>query len=196
MSALTIEKDYSVEEYFSLEEKATLKNEFYNGEIFQMAGRSLNHNQISINLCMILGLAFRKRDFRVFAGDVKLHIPSTNSFTYPDVFVIKGEPSYWNNRQDTVARANLIIEILSDSTKDSNRAGKFENYRSLDELQDYIFISQDKVHIEHFERKSSNQWLLTEYKSLDQSFKIGQISETLDLADIYEKITFEKISPP
>ncbi len=152
MHAATIEKDYSIEEYFSLEEKAIIKSEFYNGEIFQMAGGSLNHNQISINLSMILGLAFRKRDFRVFAGDVKLHIPSTNSFIYPDVFVIKGEPHYWNDRLDTLSQTDLIIKILSDSTKDYDRAGKFESYRSLGELQDYILISQDKVHIEHFEK--------------------------------------------
>ena len=188
MSALRTEKGYSVEDYFAMEEKADFKSEYYQGAVFQMAGGSLNHNQISINLCMILGLAFRKRDFRVFAGDVKLHIPSTNSFTYPDVFVIKGEPYYWNNRQDTLSRADLIIEILSDSTKDYDRAGKFENYRSLGDLQDYILISQDKIHVEHFEKQAPDQWLLTEYKNLEQSFKIAQISETIDLTDIYEKI--------
>lgn len=90
MSAVMVEQSYSIEDYLALEEKADFKSEYYNGEIFPIAGGTLNHNQISINLCIILGIAFKKRDFRVFAGDVKLHIPSTNSFTYPDVLVING----------------------------------------------------------------------------------------------------------
>ncbi|NOQ36844.1 MAG: Uma2 family endonuclease, partial [Methylococcaceae bacterium] len=164
------------------------------GEIYPMAGGTLNHNQISINLCMILGLAFRKRDYRVFAGDVKLHIPCTGDFTYPDVLVIKGEPSYWQNRKDIVSRAELIIEILSDSTKDYDRAEKFENYRSLPELQDYILISQEKVHIEHFSKQAPHEWLLKEYQSLEGELNIAEISETISIADIYEKVVFESNS--
>ncbi|MDQ7090352.1 MAG: Uma2 family endonuclease [Methylococcales bacterium] len=192
MSAVMMEKRYSIEDYLALEDKADSKSEYYEGEIFPTAGGTLNHNQISINLCIILGIAFKKRDFRVFAGDVKLHIPATNSFTYPDVLVINGEPSYWQNRRDTIDKSELIIEILSDSTKDYDRAGKFENYRSLPELHDYILISQDKVHIEHFEKQAFNQWLLTEYKLLDDSLKLVQIEERMSLGDIYDKIVFEK----
>jgi Uma2 family endonuclease len=191
MSAVMLEKYYSVKNYLVLEEKADFKSEYYDGEIFPMAGGTLNHNQISINLCIILGIAFKKRDFRVFAGDVKLHIPCTNSFTYPDVLVINGEPSYWQNRRDALDSAELVIEILSDSTKNYDRAGKFENYRSLVELHDYILISQDKVHIEHFEKQASNKWLLTEYKLLTESLKIIQTEETISLNDIYDKIVFE-----
>ena len=191
MSAVMVEQRYSVEDYLALEEQADFKSEYYNEGIFPMAGGTLNHNQISINLCIILGIAFKKRKYRVFAGDVKLHIPSTNSFTYPDVLVINGEPSYWQDRRDTIDSAELIIEILSDSTKNYDRAGKFENYRSLAELHDYILISQDKVHVEHFEKQASNQWLLTEYKLLTESLKIIQTDKTISLNDIYDKIVFE-----
>lgn len=191
MSAVMEKKYFSVEEYLELEDNLEFKSEYYDGEIFAMAGGTLNHNQISINLCMILGLAFRKRNFRVFAGDVKLQIPSTNSFTYPDLLVIKGEPDYWQNRRDIVSRTEFIVEILSDSTKDYDRAGKFEKYRSLPELQDYILISQDKIHVEHFEKQAPHQWLLNEFQSLDDKLNITQFSETLNLADIYEKVVFE-----
>jgi len=187
------EKHFSVEEYLALEDKAAFKSEYYDGEIFAMAGGTLNHNQISINLCMILGIAFRQRDLRVFAGDVKLHIPSTNSFTYPDVLVIQGKPDYWKNRRDTVSRAEVIIEILSESTQDYDRGAKFENYRSLPELQDYILISQDKVHVEHFEKQAPQKWLLNEYQSLEDKLNIAQFDEVIGLADIYEKIIFESV---
>ncbi len=193
MSAVMAEKHFSVKEYLALEDKATFKSEYYDGEIFAMAGGTLNHNQISINLCMILGIAFRQRDLRVFAGDVKLHIPSTNSFTYPDVLVIQGKPDYWKNRRDTVSRAEVIIEILSESTQDYDRGAKFENYRSLPELQDYILISQDKVHVEHFEKQAPQKWLLNEYQSLEDKLNIAQFDEVIGLTDIYEKIIFESV---
>ena len=191
MSAVMVEQRYSVEDYLALEEQADFKSEYYNGEIFPMAGGTLNHNRIAGNIYLALKQILKAKDFDVFIGDVKLHIPSTNSFTYPDVLVINGEPSYWQDRRDTIDSAELIIEILSDSTKNYDRAGKFENYRSLAELHDYILISQDKVHVEHFEKQASNQWLLTEYKLLTESLKIIQTDKTISLNDIYDKIVFE-----
>ena len=191
MSAVIAEKNYTVEEYLALEDKAEFKSEYLEQEIYPMAGGTINHNQISINLCIILGLAFKKRDYRVFAGDVKLQIPCTGNFTYPDILVIKGEPSYWQNRKDIVSNAQLIIEILSDSTKDYDRAGKFENYRSLPELQDYILISQEKIHVEHFNKQAPHEWLLKEYQSLEDKLNIAQIEEIISIADIYEKVIFE-----
>ncbi len=192
MSAVMVEQRYSIEDYLALEEKADFKSEYYSGEIFPMAGGTLNHNRIAGNIYLALKQILKAKEFDVFIGDVKLHIPCMGSFTYPDVLVINGEPSYWQERRDTIDSAELIIEILSESTKDYDRAGKFENYRSLPELHDYILISQDKVHVEHFEKQSSNQWLLTEYKLLDESLKIVQVEEKISLRDIYDKIVFEK----
>jgi Uma2 family endonuclease len=186
----TASKYISFEEYLAAEELAEFKSEYYGGEIFPMAGGTLNHNQIIINLCIILGIAFKNRDFRVFAGDVKLRIPATDASTYPDVLVIKGQPEYWDNRRDVVCNAQLIIEVLSDSTKDYDRAGKFELYRHLPDLQDYILISQDKVHIEHFVKQAPQQWLLTEYNALTDILTIAQLGETLAVADIYDKVDF------
>ncbi len=191
MSAVMVEQSYSIEDYLALEDKADFKSEYYDGEIFPIAGGTLNHNRIAGNIYLALKQIFKAKEFDVFIGDVKLHIPCTGSFTYPDVLVIKGEPSYWQNRQDTLDNAELIIEILSESTKNYDCAGKFENYRSLPELHDYILISQDKVHVEHFEKQASNQWLLTEYKLLTESLKIIQTDETISLNDIYDKIVFE-----
>ncbi|MFZ2727803.1 MAG: Uma2 family endonuclease [Methylococcaceae bacterium] len=182
---------YSIEEYLAAEEQANFKSEYYAGEIYPMAGGTLNHNQIIINLCIIFGLAFKKKDYRVFAGDVKLYIPPSESFTYPDIVVIKGQPNYWQERRDSITNATLIIEVLSNSTKDYDRAGKFEIYRNLSELQDYILISQDKIHIEHFVKQAPQQWLLTEYNNLDAVFTISQLNDSLAVTDIYDKVIFE-----
>lgn len=190
MNTVAALKHYSVEEYLTTEQQAEFKSEYYAGEVYPMAGGTINHNQIIINLCIILGLAFKNRDYRVFAGDVKLHIPSADAFTYPDILIIKGKPEYYQNRRDTICNAQLIIEVLSDSTKDYDRAGKFEIYRSLPNLQDYILISQDKVHIEHFVKQAPQQWLLTEYNALTNVLNIAQLNETLAVIDIYDKVDF------
>ncbi|TAL54309.1 MAG: Uma2 family endonuclease [Methylovulum sp.] len=188
MNTVAAIKYYSIEDYLAAEEKAEFKSEYYSGEVYPMAGSTINHNQIIVNICIIVGIAFKKRDYRVFAGDVKLHIPHTESFTYPDILVIKGQPDYWQNRRDIVCNAIVIIEVLSGSTKDYDRAGKFEIYRGLPGLQDYILVSQDKVHVEHFVKQAPNQWLLTEYSALADVLNIAQLGETLALGDIYDKV--------
>lgn len=187
----TVLKPYlSFEDYLAAEELAVEKSEYYAGETFTMAGGTLNHNQIIINLCIILGMAFKKRDIRIFAGDVKLHIPEADASTYPDVLVIQGKPVYWDNRRDVVCKATLIVEVLSNSTQDYDRAGKFDVYRQLPDLTDYILINQNKVRIEHFVKQSEHQWLLTEYTDLNELLELKNFGEQLNLADIYDKVEF------
>jgi len=188
MNTVAAIKYYSIEDYLAAEEKAEFKSEYYSGEIYPMAGSTINHNRIAGNAHFALKLALKGKPFEVFIGDVKLHIPHTESFTYPDILVIKGQPDYWQNRRDIVCNAVVIIEVLSDSTKDYDRAGKFEIYRGLPGLQDYILVSQDKVHVEHFVKQAPKQWLLTEYSALTDVLNIAQLGETLALGDIYDKV--------
>lgn len=190
MNAVLKPKFVSFAEYLAAEEQAEYKSEYYAGESFAMAGGTINHNRISGNIYFALKMALKSKPFEVFIGDVKLHVPVAESSTYPDVLVIKGQPQYWDNLRDVVCNAQLIIEVLSDSTKDYDRAGKFEIYRSVPDLQDYILISQDKVHVEHFVKQSPNQWLLTEYKAMTDVLTIAQLGETLSVADIYDKVEF------
>lgn len=179
----------TLQDYLATEDTAACKSEYYAGEVFPMAGGTLNHNQIVINLCVLFGMAFKNSPYRVFAGDIKLHIPA-ESFIYPDVMVINGQPVYWQNRRDTVGDAQLLVEVLSDSTKDYDRGGKFEIYRRLPGLQDYVLISQDKVHVEHFAKQPTRQWLLTEYQSLADALNLSQPDLSLALSDIYDKVDF------
>jgi Uma2 family endonuclease len=126
MNAVLKPKFVSFEEYLATEELADYKSEYYAGEIFAMAGGTINHNRIAGNIHFALKLALKGKSFEVFIGDVKLHIPDVKASTYPDVLVIKGLPEYWENRRDVVCNAAVIVEVLSNSTKDYDRAGKFE----------------------------------------------------------------------
>jgi Uma2 family endonuclease len=191
MNTVAALKHYSIEEYLAAEEKAEFKSEYYAGEVYSMAGGTINHNRIAGNVHFALKMALKGKSFEVFIGDVKLHIPSVEAFTYPDVLVIKDKPDYWQNRRDIICNAQLIIEVLSDGTQDYDRIGKFEIYRSLPDLQDYILISQDRVHVEHYVKQASRQWLLTDFNALTDVLSIAQLGEDLAVSDIYDKVDFE-----
>jgi Uma2 family endonuclease len=181
---------YSVEEYLSLEESALEKSEYCNGEIFTMAGSTPNHNRISLNISGELNFKLRKTDYQVYMADIKLWIPQRNNFKYPDVMIIEGNPQYYENRKDIILNPVVIIEVLSDSTKDYDRGDKFEQYRTLESLQDYILISQDTVHIEHFKKIAPYEWLFTELNHQDLNLKLTKPELTLSLAEIYDRVDF------
>lgn len=179
---------YTSEEYLALEDKAEEKSEYFAGEIFTMAGASLNHNRIIVNICMILGFAFKKTNCAVFTSDIKVWIKQANAYTYPDVLVIQGEPDYVADRNDMITNPKIIIEVLSDSTQSFDKKGKFDIYRTLPSLQEYILISQDKIQIEHFNKIATKHWEMHEYNATDSSFSLASLPVEIIVQDIYEKI--------
>lgn len=184
--------DYSPEEYLQLEEIAEYKSEYHDGEILPMTGGTFKHNQIAGNFYVALKLALKKQNYRVAIGDVKLWIPLTRRFVYPDVMVIAGKINYFENRRDTITNPLIIVEVLSQSTKDYDRGDKFEYYRTLPSFQEYILVSQFKVHVEHFFKTNENQWLLSEYAQLEAQLKLNTLPVVMTLADIYDEVNFEE----
>jgi Uma2 family endonuclease len=143
-------KCYTPEEYLELEEAARCRNEYYRGEIFPMVGDSINHNRIIGNLSSKLSQAFDNNNCESFTSEIKIWIEEKDLFTYPDVIVVCGEPEFYQDRDDTITNPIIIIEVLSDSTKNYDRIEKFEFYRTLPSFEEYILIDQYRVHVEHF----------------------------------------------
>lgn len=186
-------RDYTPEEYLALEEKAIDKSEYHDGEIVPMTGGTTNHNSIIINLIANLKFGLRSRDYRLFTSDVRLWIPETRRYVYPDIMVIQGNPVYQGSNSTIVTNPCLIIEVLSSSTKDYDRGGKFLYYRSIPEFREYILIDQYSYHIEQFAKNSNNKWVLTEYDSEDAILVLESVEFQIPLRDIYERITLEII---
>ena len=181
---------YTSEEYLSLEDRAEFKSEYYQGEIFSMAGASLNHNRIVRNLMVKLSLAIVQQPYEIFANDVKVWIPQSNSYTYPDVLLLAEPPQFVEKRNDTVTNPLIIIEVLSDTTKDFDRSGKFELYRALPSLQEYILVHQDKIQLEQFIKQSEKHWLMREYDVGEIQLEFANVPVQVSLADIYAKVSF------
>jgi Uma2 family endonuclease len=184
----TIPKIYSIPQYLQQEEEAEFKSEYYNGEIIPMAGGTVNHNQISGNILTELNYGFKKLDYRVYMGDVRLWIPEKNIFTYPDLMIIQGDPIYYENRKDTVLNPSLIIEVLSPSTQNYDKEGKFAAYRTIKTLSEYILISQTHIYGEKFTKTDDKKWLFQEFYEEDQQIPLHLGNMVLNFVDIYHKV--------
>lgn len=179
---------YTPEEYLTLERKAEYKSEYFAGEIFAMSGASEQHNLIAGNVFAALHAQFRNRPCKVYANDMRVKVSPTGLYTYPDVVALCGEPQFDDEQKDTLLNPVVIIEVLSPSTEAYDRGDKFGHYRKLTSLAEYVLISQEKPHIEHYVRQPDNQWLLSEASSLQDTVQLPSINCTLMLAEVYDKV--------
>jgi Uma2 family endonuclease len=192
MMQVTEQRYYSPEEYLALEEVADYKSEYIDGEIYPMTGGSTNHNQIAGNFYADLNFAFKKLDYRVYMGDVRLWIPKRRIYTYPDVMVVVGEPEYYNHRTDTITNPKVIVEVLSKS-QGYDKSDKFDYYRSIPTVEEYILIHQNKVYVEQFYQTGKKRWSLGEYDTEDDAIALNSVPVQILLADVYNKVKFEEI---
>ena len=192
---LTQKQYYTPEEYLELEATAEYKSEYIDGQIIPMAGASINHNRISLNLSSGLNFAFKNQNYEVFMGDVRLWIPQKIIYTYPDVIIIADKPEFFNNRTDTITNPQVIIEVLSKSTKSYDREDKFAAYRTIPTFQEYLLIDQNRIHVEQFSKIGKKRWNLCEYDEEDENISLVTAPFTISLQDLYNKVNFEVAEP-
>lgn len=191
MSALPEKKYVSPEEYLALERESLEKHEYFDGEIFLMAGSSNKHNLITSNIIISLGSQFKKRDCRVYPPDMRVHIPKTGLFTYPDVLVVCGKPQFLPDANiDTLTNPLLIVAVLSTSTEGYDKGAKFDNYRSLESLREYLLVSQDAKKIIRYTKQTNGNWILMDFIGDATEIELVSIECSLAMDDIYDKIEF------
>ncbi len=181
---------YSHQEYFELEGKGEIKHEYCNGEIFAMTGASLDHNRIARNITSFLTAKLDGGKYEPFMGDVRLFIEAYNLFTYPDILVICDKIQTYEQRRDTVTNPALIFEVLSKSTMNYDRGQKFEFYRSIPSLTEYILVDQHRVMIECFSRKPKGSWELMETRDISADLTLPGLGLELPLEKIYRSVVF------
>ncbi len=189
----TEQRYFTEEQYLALEETAEYKSEYLDGEIIPMTGGSTDHNQIAGNLYIALSLALKKRNYRIFIGDVRLWVPKVRLNTYPDVMVILGEPEYHNNRTDMITNPQVIVEVLSKSTKNYDRGDKFTFYKTLPSFREYILIDQTKIKVEQYSKTENKRWLYCEYDEEDTALVFNSFQVEVPLSDVYEQVNFEEV---
>ena len=175
------------EEYLAFERKATTKHEYLNGQIVAMSGASFAHNFITVNIATSLNVQLMEGDCRVATSDMRVKVTEIDSYFYPDVVVVCGEPRAEDDTFDTLLNPVLIVEVLSPSTEGYNRGEKFDHYQQIVSLKDYILISQDEVRVEHYCRQES-EWLQSEFQGLKDVLSLLSIGCELRLSDIYRRV--------
>ena len=192
MSSIAARTYLTPEEYIAAERKATLKSEYLSGEIVAMFGASVAHNLITVNTVTQLYNQLVEGRCRVFTGDMRVGIGAGVSYFYPDVSVVCDEPRFEDDVLDILTNPQVIVEVLSDSTENYDRGEKFERYRQLESLQEYILISQDQVRVEHYLRQGE-QGLLSEFSTLENVLPLISIGAELSLNQIYRFVELETV---
>ena len=175
-------------QYLEIERKAEYKSEYFNGEMFAMAGAKEAHNLVVINTGAALHRQFRSRPCRVYPGDMRVHVPATGLFTYPDVIAVCGEPRFLDDQRDTLLNPGLIVEVLSPSTEAYDRGRKFEQYKSIESLREYLLVASDRVHADLYTRQADGRWMLTSADTLESALTLESVGAQLTLVDLYEKV--------
>ncbi|MEH1967569.1 Uma2 family endonuclease [Nostoc sp.] len=190
---LQTEQRYTPEEYLELEEKAEYKNEYKDGEIIPIIGETTNHNKIAGNFCRKFPLTVQAQDYDIYISHIKVWIPLYRLYTYPDIIIIKGKLIYEGTGTTTITNPLLIVEVLSNSTKNYDKTDKFKYYRSIPGFQEYIMIDQYSFAVEQFAKQVEGQWIFKEYEGEDAVLVLDSIEFQITLRDIYERVNFELI---
>lgn len=187
---------YTPAEYLALERADTTKNEYFDGQIYAMAGASRRHNLITGNLVRELGNELRGKPCEVYPSDMRVQISATGLYTYPDVVVVCVEPEFEDAELDTLLNPTVLVEVLSKSTADYDRGKKFEQYRALPSVREVLFVAQDSTHLVHYRRQSDDTWILSETRDPDGRLSLPSIEAELLVAEVYAKVQFEQASGP
>ena len=183
------------QEYYQIEKKAAWKSEYFDGEMFAMAGGTAMHSLVATNIAALLNRELRAKASRcrAYNSDLRVRTGGKGLRTYPDVSVICGPLIYddADDEQTTVVNPTVIVEVLSPSTESYDRGKKFELYQSILSLSQYVLVSQTETKVETFLRQPDSTWQYTSAADASQKLSLRSLGVELFLAEIYEDVEFE-----
>ena len=180
----------SPEEYLATERQALDKSEFFNGEILPMAGATRNHNRVKENLSILIGASLTEASCQSFSSDMRVNLPATGLYAYPDIMIVCGEPALLPDKFDNLLNPAVLIEVLSEGTEDYDRGRRFLRYRSIPSFQEYVLIDSQRVDVEVWRKNDLGQWpLMEQIADLAGQFTIQTIGLTIALIQTYARTT-------
>jgi Uma2 family endonuclease len=181
---------FTPEEYLALERPSEIRHEFLDGTVYAMAGESPTHSAICFNLNTAIGPQLRGTNCRGFSPNMKVRAGEAGLYAYPDLAVACGEAFFHDRHGDVLLNTVVIFEVLSRSTQTYDRGEKFERYKSIETLRDYVLVSQDRAHLEHHSRQPDGNWSHDELSGTDAALILDSIDCRVALADVYDRIDF------
>lgn len=185
-------------EYLAIERAASFKSEFYHGEMFPrgepkaMAGARYIHNRVLANLTGLLFGQLQGSPCFVLPSDMRVKVPSSNDYFYPDLIVVCSKPQFEDNVFDTLLYPQVILEVLSETTERFDRGAKFDEYCNIVSLKEYVLVSQDKMQIQRFVRRAENHWDMRIFKDAADDFSLESVKVAIPMKDIYAGVEFDQ----
>ena len=191
---IALKSDYymSPEEYLEFEHHSDIKHEYIDGEVYAMAGTTKAHNTISLNLAILFREKLKNSNCQTFMADIKVNISNKKRFFYPDI-VVTCDDNDDVNAYD-IKFPKVIVEVLSEFTEKFDRGKKFQYYRTIPSLQEYILVSSQEYLIECFRRTKNDLWTLQTYEGLNAIFRIENLAIDTPLSEIYATLSFDPVS--
>ena len=177
-------------EYLSLERQSEIRHEYLDGFVYAMAGEGPAHSTICFNLSGLVHAQWRGTSCRGFSPNMKVRAGEAGLYSYPDLAVACGEPVFEDKHGDVLLNTTVIFEVLSRSTEAYDRGEKFERYKRVETLRDYVLVSQDQPRIERFSLQPDGTWSKSEVSGLDSTLALDTINCRIPLAEVYERISF------
>lgn len=188
---------YTVDEYLRMERDSLEKHEFHEGEILAMAGNSPEHVVIATNLIGELHARLKGKRCRVYESNLRLRAGRSQRYVYPDLSVICGQPQFdpLDTRPETVTNPRILVEILSPTTEAYDRGEKFDRYREIDSLEEYLLVWQHVPRVELFRRQPDGTWAFSAAVGTDSTITLPALGIQLSLTEIYDGVTFPPALP-
>jgi Uma2 family endonuclease len=183
-------KFISPREYLEAEVLADEKHEYFDGNIVAMAGAREAHNRIVANLLRDMGAFLKGKTCDVFPSDLRVATPSSNSYMYPDVSIVCGDIQKKDGEFDTCTNPSVIIEIMTDSTREKDQGYKFFYYQQIPSVKEYILIDSLSCYVQTIQKQQDGLWKFETIEHISASVAINTIGLTMPLADIYYRVLF------
>jgi Uma2 family endonuclease len=178
---------FTLEEYLDRERSADHRSEYYAGAIFAMAGGTERHARLAAQIAFLLRLKLQDH-CRVYGGDLNIYLEKQDQCVYADAMVLCGEPQFWGNRRDVIVNPTLVVEVLSPSTEAYDKSHKATYYRSLASLEHCLLVAQDKIFIEHSERREGGVWAVSQLEERKSVVVLNALGISITVEEIYRNI--------
>jgi Uma2 family endonuclease len=184
---------FTIAEYLQLEEKAVDRHEFHDGEILAMSGGTYGHSRINAQAMIALGNRLKGKACHPLDSNMRVRIPGRRNYIYPDISVVCGKPKFDPDdpKRTTIINPRVVVEVLSESTESYDRGAKFDLYRQIPTLEEYVLVSQDQPLVETYQRRDQGEWLFKAWKGLKMTVKLRSLKINVPLAEVYSGVEFE-----
>ncbi|MDQ3088568.1 MAG: Uma2 family endonuclease [Acidobacteriota bacterium] len=197
MQNLAVKQNYTLEEYAELEMASEERLEYFEGNVWSMAGASDTHEDIVSNIITELKTRLRGRGCKVYSSNLRVKVPIYPPYRYPDVTAVCGERIFENFLGLRVLiNPALIVEVLSPSTATFDVGDKFTYYKSIESFTEYLLIDQDKPHVVLYTKQTADAWLQREFNDLNDKLYLSSLDCEISVAEIYLDVEFPEIIRP